>query len=918
MTYSALTSSARSRLPSLLSDWLLVAILLLPALWALLPGGLPSTADGQVHLIRSAEWVRGWQNGILLPRWSENLGFGLGIPLFVYAPPLPYFLTATFHWLGLPLDAALKGMLTVTLAVGTLGAYKLARDVLGVWPGIVCAAAVAYAPVYLRELFIQGNVAQYLAWAFVPWTFWAILRIFAGARIRGVLWLALALTGALLSHNAVALLLAELAAAQIVVVWLVTQRGKAFWQAVAGMVCGMAFAAWFWLPALLESRYAQLDNIAASDFRSRFLDPAELTAFSPRLDRAAINPYYPLTLGGVQVLLAIVGLVAAVVLIVGFVRQRSLPPTPDGGDRRLVVAAAVYFAGLALFGAFMALPLSEPIWVLLPFMDLLEFPFRWHGFTMVALGWLAGLAVYVVQRRAPRAGAASALAMLALLLGSALVNLYPDKLPPTPWPLDPAAVVAYERTTGQVGTTSLGEFTPIWAVESLLATSPFVQDFPEAGSPNRLPAELPDGVAATWLRGTPESAVLQVQAATPATLTLDMLYFPGWEAFGGGRQLGVVPQAGTGLLQVGLPAGESLVTLAYRGTGLEQAAQWVSLAAAIAFAVVSGWLWLRRRRAGAVRGPGQAAGARVIAGTGMVVLIILGLYVLAPDWFRVSSPLDVALPAHRALRADFGDRVRVLGADLPPEVVAPGAPIAATVYLRALQPLDRDYGLFLHLDRPDGVTVAAVDALHPDDIPTSGWPPGLYARAPLRLQVPADALPLRYSLRVGVVDPVAHEWVPLGDGSGNTLELGHLWVDGDARSNPQPPLARFGDGVELLELAYDAATRVLRMVWRAPETAVAPDVTMFVHLLDANGNLVGQLDGGPYGDLYPPHSWRPNSVITDMRTVPAGVDPTAAAIGMYGRETGNRLPAWDSQDTPLPNSALILPLVPSGTHTGNQ
>jgi hypothetical protein len=294
------------------------------------------------------------------------------------------------------------------------------------------------------------------------------------------------------------------------------------------------------------------------------------------------------------------------------------------------------------------------------------------------------------------------------------------------------------------------------------------------------------------------------------------------------------------------------------------------------------------------------------------------LYVVAPDWFRVSSPLDVALPAHRALRADFGDRLRVLGADMPAEVVAPGTPIAATVYLRALQPLDRDYGLFLHLDRPDGVTVAAVDALHPDDIPTSGWPPGLYARAPLRLQVPADALPIRYSLRLGVVDPVANEWVPLGDGSGNTLELGRLWVDGAARSSPQPPIARFGDGVELLDLAYDATTRALRMVWRASEQAASPDVTMFVHLLDAAGNLTGQLDGAPYGNLHPPHNWRPNSLITDVRTVPAGVDPAAVAVGLYGRESGSRLPAWDGEGTPLPDNALTRPVAASGARAGDQ
>ena len=76
----------------------------------------------------------------------------------------------------------------------------------------------------------------------------------------------------------------------------------------------------------------------------------------------------------------------------------------------------------------MALPPSEPLWEILPFMGLFEFPFRWHGFTGVALGWLAGLTVYAVQLWRPRLGVLWGATALALLIGSALVNLYPDKL----------------------------------------------------------------------------------------------------------------------------------------------------------------------------------------------------------------------------------------------------------------------------------------------------------------------------------------------------------------------------------------------------------------------------------------------------------------------------------------------------------
>ena len=79
-------------MPRAVSAWLLGRIdliipllILLPILWALLPGGLPNTADGMVHFVRVIELISSWQDGIFLPRWSLNLGFGRGIPVFIYA-----------------------------------------------------------------------------------------------------------------------------------------------------------------------------------------------------------------------------------------------------------------------------------------------------------------------------------------------------------------------------------------------------------------------------------------------------------------------------------------------------------------------------------------------------------------------------------------------------------------------------------------------------------------------------------------------------------------------------------------------------------------------------------------------------------------------------------------------------------------
>ncbi len=416
-------------------DLLIPLLILVPVLWALLPGGLPNTADGTVHFVRATEMVFAWQDGIWLPRWSLNLGYGYGIPLFVYAPPLPYLLTAGFHQVGLSPEAAFKAMLVTGLLLASYGAYRLGRVLAGVWGGAIAAVGLVYAPVYLRELFVQGNAGQLLAWSFPAWALWAVIRLYQDQRPRHVVVLALALTGAFLSHNVVALLLPLVVAGAALWLWGVTRNWRALFLSAGSSLLGLALSAWFALPALLEGVYVALDTIVASDYHRRFVPWAELLAWPPRLDTGAINPYLPRTLGLPLVLAAGMGLL----LVVGSAwlwrrppagaamgeSRRRLPPQPGEawGEGKLFWGSVGYLVLLAIFCGVMATDVSQPLWAVLPFVNLFEFPMRWHGLTLVALSGLAALNG-IAARRWPVVG----VAVIALLLGSALVHLYPQKL----------------------------------------------------------------------------------------------------------------------------------------------------------------------------------------------------------------------------------------------------------------------------------------------------------------------------------------------------------------------------------------------------------------------------------------------------------------------------------------------------------
>ncbi len=99
--------------------------------------------------------------------------------------------------------------------------------------------------------------------------------------------------------------------------------------------------------------------------------------------------------------------------------------------------------------------------------------------------------------------------------------------------------------------------------------------------------------------------------------------------------------------------------------------------------------------------------------------------------------------------------------------------------------------------------------------------------------------------------------------------------------------------------------------WRRDES-VPGGLSIFVHLLDDQGLVLGQADGVPYQNLYPPNAWWPGQVVEDMRALPhVDVGRMAAiAVGVYELDSGRRWPAVDSQGQPLPDNALVVRIHP--------
>lgn len=120
--------------------------------------------------------------------------------------------------------------------------------------------------------------------------------------------------------------------------------------------------------------------------------------------------------------------------------------------------------------------------------------------------------------------------------------------------------------------------------------------------------------------------------------------------------------------------------------------------------------------------------------------------------------------------------------------------------------------------------------------------------------------------------------------------------------------ARVGGGITLLAYALRTGSLPrLTLYWQS-KAPVVKDYTIFVHLLDSNGNIRAQIDRAPRDGSYPTTAWDVGEIISDEYELPSDLAPGNYTIefGMYEFPALTRLPITDANGKNL-GDHLILP-----------
>lgn len=159
-----------------------------------------------LHGARIAEMARGLQAWDLPVIWSQNLGWGYGMPLFQFYAPLPYFLGALLFLCGLDLVWSVKLLFFFSQLVTFWAVYFWSKEIYNTSRFALLSAVLAtLAPYRAMDIFARGALSEIWAIAFLPLLFYGLTKI-AQRKTGGLFWSVLGGVGLALSHNITTLL----------------------------------------------------------------------------------------------------------------------------------------------------------------------------------------------------------------------------------------------------------------------------------------------------------------------------------------------------------------------------------------------------------------------------------------------------------------------------------------------------------------------------------------------------------------------------------------------------------------------------------------------------------------------------------------------------------------------------------------
>jgi hypothetical protein len=511
-----------------------------PVILPFFHSGYFPTHDGEWAVVRLGDMFRTLRDFQIPVRYSGELNFGYGYPLFNFAYPLPYYLGMIPYFLGAGFIGSIKILFAASVCLSAFFMYLASRALWkNDWAGIISAILYVYFPYRMVDLYVRGSIGESIALALFPLLLYLAVKLTIKSSYLLIGGIVISVAALVMTHNIMTVLFLPLYVTFIVVRAIVENK-KAIKSFLLSIALGFGLSAFFWIPAILEKGNILLSRIPIADRNLYFVTFKQLIFPSWGYGVPTVSDGFSYQLGLVHLTLFIFIVLSLLLLLI---KDKYLKGSQEKSAFLLTVIATFYI--------FLLFKPSDFLWKNLPLLLEINYPWIILGILGFLISLLAGyLCKQIVGRY-----------VLIVLGVIAIVLVYPYAKPER-YIDNPDSYYLTNSAT----TTSSDELMPLW-----------VREIPSQRVVKKV--EIISGSAIVEsLSFNSKKINFSINALTDSKIKINTIYYPGWKIYVDKVNVGVSYGNKQGVMEISISAGKHVVQAKFEETPMRLMADIISLA----------------------------------------------------------------------------------------------------------------------------------------------------------------------------------------------------------------------------------------------------------------------------------------------------------------------------------------------------
>ncbi|KKR11446.1 MAG: hypothetical protein UT39_C0007G0011 [Candidatus Woesebacteria bacterium GW2011_GWA1_39_21] len=528
----------------------LFLLFLLPSFWWLIGSGYFNMHD-DLQVMRVFEMDKCLADGQIPCRWTPDMEWGYGQPMFNYYSAFPYYL-GSFLRMVVPLTylGTVKTLFLLSFVIAAFGMYKLASQFWGKTGGVLSAILFTYAPYHAVDVYVRGALSEVFALSLLPWMLCFSYKLIKNYSLNNFIGTTISIALILTTHN-----ISTMIYAPVTLIWclfwvIVERKVKALFPLSFAGLLGVGLASFFVIPALIEQNIIQTNLLTTDyyDFRGHFVTLKQLFISrvwgdGPSIYGDADNLSFQV--GWPNWWLGVVAVSNAAYLAV----KKKIEP-----HKIFLIGTLCLFT---IFFTFMTHQRSLFIWNLIPNLDFVQFPWRFLGPSMFFLAFFAGsisLSKNLITK-----------SFIIFMIPLSIVLNFKYFIP-----------INYSRKVTDEAKLS-GKAFELQQKSALYDYLPFTVKYPPQSKAFSDPKIISGDLSVGQFSKSSDSFTFSADVYLPSEVEIPIMYFPGWEVFVDGKKQQVQVHGDNGLISISFDTGQHQVYGHFGNTKIRNVANAITI-----------------------------------------------------------------------------------------------------------------------------------------------------------------------------------------------------------------------------------------------------------------------------------------------------------------------------------------------------